>query len=148
VGRKISTVDMTPEQRAEHHFRTKESEYEAQWKFVNMLKENDPKYAVELSKIDKAMSAMFRAFDNWQHIIKNKFTASTDEAKQLITDALMSNADSLPDIEELTGLERHRAVVSKADDLISALKGWGVSVRTLEIGRPPLCGPCAEELGI
>ena len=150
MARKISTLDMTPEQRAEHHFHEKEREYNKQWDIVNSFNGDvvTDEYGAAMKKVDKLMGAMFRAFDNWQHMLTHKFTASPVEAKQLILDALMSGMDALPDVEEMTGLERHRHAVSKADDLVSALKGWGVSVRAHEFERPPMCGTCSEELGI
>jgi hypothetical protein len=148
VARKVSTEGMSAEERAEHLFREKEQELDEQWTVVNSIKDSDPKLEAELAKIDRFTQAVFRAFDNWQHVNKHKFTVPLAEAKQLILDALQGNVDALPDTEEMTGLEKYRYCVQKADDLISALKGWGVNVRPSENGRLPLCGSCAEELAL
>jgi hypothetical protein len=146
VARKVAVSDMTAEERAEHAFKTAEVRYNEQWDVVNSLRDTDAAMKKALAEIDKRMTLMFRSFDNWQYVISNNFTAREDEVRQTLIDALVANADVLPDTEDMTGLERYRYCASKAAELVSALKGWGVKVRPLEIETPPLCASCHEEL--
>lgn len=146
MARKISVADMSAEERAERAFRVAEIHYNDQWDVVNSMKDDDPNYPKAMKEIDKRMTVMFRQFDHWRHVVKTKFTAADAEVKQILVDALMANADALPDIEEMTGLEKHRYCVWKADELLSALKVWGVKVRPLEIETPPFCDSCYGEL--
>jgi hypothetical protein len=146
VARKISIIDMTAEQRTEHHYRTKERECDELWAKVNALKDTDPKLGQTLTEIDKAQRAMFRSFDNWQHQLKNTITVPIEDAVQLMVDAIMGNSDGLLESGDSDGLARHREAMKIANDLFSTLKWWGVKVREYEFERRPFCDDCEEEL--
>lgn len=142
MGRKavLNRSDFSAEDLAERDYLSAYATYEKAW--ADYDGENDEKGNL----VDRRMKLMFRAFDNWQFIVKNTVTVPEREVTQLMLDALMANADALPDLEAMTGLERHRACKALADDLYAVLKGVGAHVRDAEIEPPPMCADCTEEL--
>lgn len=92
--------------------------------------------------MDKAAKLMFGAFDNWKRLIDNVVTVPEKEARNIIAEALMSNADLVTTLAAVQRLERKRLAEDLAFDILDVLKKAKIKVSEDNDLEPEFCDDC------
>jgi hypothetical protein len=122
--------------------------HESAWAYWLSLGEN-PKDMVHFNEVSNEVGRLgrqvFQAFDGWQGTAKRTIHVPVEDIRQVIYDALMSNAEALPGYGDMTGPTRGHALRAVADKLIELIRAERVQVMEVEMDAL-YCDPCTEQL--
>lgn len=94
---------------------------------------------------EKLTVMMFRAFDGFQHVVRNKVTVPQASIRQIVQDTLMEHATAVPALRGLSGLERYRRASELALDIYEAVKASQAPVREAQM-EAIYCADCTASL--
>lgn len=99
-----------------------------------------------LKKIDRARSIMFQSFDNFTRMTKHTVTVDRKEIEAVVYQTLMSNADTVGRLDDVSGLERGREAKLIAFDVVKELSDAHVHIREDDSLEPAYCDECFAEI--
>jgi uncharacterized protein YifE (UPF0438 family) len=98
-----------------------------------------------LSDAAKQSRRVTQALVGFEMLRRNTFTVPEKDIRQITYDALMSNAEAIPDEEGAVPMHKHHTLKRIADEIIEELKTGRVKVRE-EAQQVPMCLDCEKEL--